>query len=249
MKYVFLHVPKTAGQFVHNKLMLLVGKENTSPVRVHSQGTEEEQYKDGYNLYSGHLDWSNLDLGSQDSFVFTILRDPRERIGSFYFYLLDKAKYMKKSELKLPENFGLQKILEFDVDEYFFGGDERWNRFILNHYDNFFTTYYSTKLFNGRGRRLALGTEGAMQKAVKNLSSLNGVYTISELNVLEQDLTRLSGKEVDFGTGYVNGGPLPQEQSRWNKLLSSLASDKNRTRMGNMVELDLNLFSQLNKSF
>ena len=90
-KIVFLHIPKTAGQTVHSELLRIFGPEHTSPVRVHTQAGADGQFPEGYRFYSGHLDWETFDTADSDSFVFTVLRDPKDRIASFYFYLLHKS--------------------------------------------------------------------------------------------------------------------------------------------------------------
>jgi len=100
---VFLHIPKTAGQSVHNALAEHVGAEHVSPVRVHTQSTGDHgQFPAGYSLYSGHLDWVELEKVPEPRFVFSILRDPKERIASFYFYLRKEAQRLSREDLDLP---------------------------------------------------------------------------------------------------------------------------------------------------
>ena len=86
---VFLHIPKTAGQTVHHALADMVGIANVSPVRVNEQAVDGRIMPSGYLLHSGHIDWTELDLIEGNPFVFTILRDPAERIASLYFYMLN----------------------------------------------------------------------------------------------------------------------------------------------------------------
>lgn len=68
---VFLHIPKTAGQAIHNGLITAVGgREHVSPVRIHTQSAD--QYPAGYRLYSGHLDWDHIDRIGPDRFSFRL---------------------------------------------------------------------------------------------------------------------------------------------------------------------------------
>ena len=80
---VFLHIPKTAGQTIHFALAEMVGARNVSPIRVNGQAVDHCTLPPGYLLHSGHIDWTNLDSVEGNPFVFTVLRDPAERIGSF----------------------------------------------------------------------------------------------------------------------------------------------------------------------
>src|SRR5690606_31646457 len=58
---VFLHIPKTAGQTIHNQLAQMVGAGSVSPIRVQSQAPKGPQMPAGYGLYSGHIDWTELE--------------------------------------------------------------------------------------------------------------------------------------------------------------------------------------------
>ena len=79
---VFLHIPKTAGQTVHNELARAVGQQGVSPIRVHGQApTPDDQLPKGHRFYSGHIDWLALDQIEKPRFVFSILRDPRGKIS------------------------------------------------------------------------------------------------------------------------------------------------------------------------
>ncbi|MDA9019754.1 sulfotransferase family protein [Flavimaricola sp.] len=90
---VHLHMPKTAGQAIHHELTRCVGKRSFSPIRVHSavpNGTTN--LPQCYLLHSGHIDGLDIDTLPPDRFVFSVLRDPLERIASFYFCIFKEAK-------------------------------------------------------------------------------------------------------------------------------------------------------------
>ena len=147
---VFLHIPKTAGQTIHSELARVIGAPHVSPIRVHTQaargpGHAAAQLPPGYRLYSGHLDWTALDSLPEDRFVFSVLRDPWERIASFYFYMLEQAQGLDAATLEDPSRIGFRMILTHSADDYFFGGDVQWQQFILDHYDNFYCSYFATR--------------------------------------------------------------------------------------------------------
>ncbi|TNF60308.1 MAG: hypothetical protein EP307_08830, partial [Rhodobacteraceae bacterium] len=175
---VFLHVPKTAGQTIHSELVRLVGGPAfVSPVRVHTQAAETAQMPTGYRLYSGHIDWIGLDLLPRHSFVFSVLRDPRERIASFYFYLLREARAMDRATLDLPQNLGKRMILDRSADDYFFGGDDDWQRFVLDHYDNFYCSYFATRRMRGHALLDSLSDAEILKRAQGGLDRLTAVYS------------------------------------------------------------------------
>ena len=243
---VFLHIPKTAGQTVHNELAKAVGPSNVSPIRVHSQASmAKDQFPAGYRLYSGHLDWSDLDHIAHPRFTFSILRDPRERIASFYFYLMKDAKALSNEARKAPENIGKRTILEQSADDYFFGGSDAWRAFILDHYENFYCRYLASQKIRAG---LAFGAQSNRKKlrlALRNLHKIDWIYSIDNLAALESDLKDLYGFELDFDETRTNSGDRPTAERRWPRLLEQLEHDSSRSKLEAFVELDLALMDRL----
>jgi hypothetical protein len=236
---VFLHVPKTAGQTVHNALVRAVGEENVSPVRVHTQvKTSEEQFPRGYQLYSGHLDWDAISTVQNPRFVFSILRDPRERIASFYFYLLREAKTLSESQLALPQNAGKQAVLSRSIDDYFFGGDDAWKAFVDDHYNNFYCRYFGQKRIRPGSGYNRLPARRKLRMALRNLKHIDWIYSVDGLDRLEQDLHALYGFQLDLVGRKDNSSALAAETSRWDMLIDRFESDQARARIEDYVDLD-----------
>ncbi|WP_412551352.1 sulfotransferase family 2 domain-containing protein [Shimia sp. MIT910701] len=242
---VFLHIPKTAGQTVHSELVRVVGKRATSPVRVHTQASPTEQFPSGFRLYSGHLDWICLNSLPHDRFVFSVLRDPRERIASFYFYLLDKAEKLSPKSLLLPENTGMRNILRHSTDDYFFSGSPQWRRFIRDHFDNFYTAYFATRKMRGWSEISKLKKTERMGLALAGAKELDGVYDVKDLARLEADLLDVLGKSVNLVNNRVNPGPHKIGNERWPELMARLESDESVSRLEKMANLDTKLMSRL----
>ncbi|HLY06762.1 MAG TPA: sulfotransferase family 2 domain-containing protein [Rhizomicrobium sp.] len=217
LSIVFLHIPKTAGQSVHHFLKSLVEPAAVAPARVNEQlyllSVPELR---GYRLFSGHLDWSLLDCVQPPRFVFTILRDPVERILSFYFFLRSEAQKLSEEELNRPENQGKHAVLHLSCDEYFTGGKPHIRTFLDNHYDNFYMYFFAGRTYDARQRLLArqaadksFTTERILQMAFDNLALLDGVYTIDRLDCLERDLrfaTGFRGERPNLAVLHINRG-------------------------------------------
>ncbi|WBU63885.1 sulfotransferase family 2 domain-containing protein [Paracoccus aerodenitrificans] len=243
---VFLHIPKTAGQTIHNRLVKLVGgPEYVSPIRVHIQAGDCDQMPAGYRLYSGHLDWTQLDKLPKDRFAFTVLRDPKERIASFYFYLIKDAHALSSEELAQPINLGMRKALEETPDEYFFGGDAQWQKFILDHYDNFYCSYFASRLMRGRKILAGLDNDEIHQRAMAGLSDLQGVYFTDRLDLLEADIRRNFGAKIALTRIFVNAGDHEAGAKRWPKLAAAMESDRNLARLESFAERDEALIADL----
>ena len=236
---VFLHIPKTAGQTVHNVLARVVRPRRVSPIRVHTQALDPaEQYPPGYSLYSGHLDWCALGHLPPARFVFTVLRDPRERVASFYFYLQRKAAGLNEATLSLPQNIGLKRALEMTPDDYFFGGDDDWQMFIRSHYDNFYCTYFATRRMLGWGETVDLTAVELQKQAKRGLARLDRVYSTNNLVAMEQDLKTRFGLRLRFAGRYDNTSGEPAHTLRWPRLLAGFATDAASRRMQDLVAHD-----------
>lgn len=239
---VFLHIPKTAGQTVHNCLSRVVRARRVSPVRVHTQtDTASDQFPPGYSLYSGHLDWSALDHLPQARFVFTVLRDPTERVASFYFYLRREAADLPKADLDAPHNIGLKRALTWTPDNYFFGGDDAWQVFVRSHYDNFYCSYFATRRMLGWGETATLSKAQVLSKARAGLATLDRVYSTYDMAAMEADLRQRFGMRVNLTSRYDNASGEPANSLRWPRLLASFASDRAARRLQDFVSRDQRL--------
>lgn len=244
-KIIFLHIPKTAGQTIHSELARVVGEDRTSPIRVHTQAPDDGQFPPGYSLYSGHLDWVDLGRLNADRFAFTILRDPFERIASFYFYLRQKSLNLDPEALNTPENTGLKKIKEQTADDYFFGGDAGWHQFIRDHYDNFYCSYFATRRIRGAAQIAEIPAGALLTLAQKGAEQLDRVYSIENLQALEQDIARLTGQQISIVGKRVNAGPKSQGAKRWPQLLERIEKESNRQKLADFSANDVKLMQQL----
>jgi hypothetical protein len=239
---VFLHLPKTAGQTIHNALCRALGGDHVSPVRVHTQVPPgRSQFPPGHALYSGHLDWDGIDDVPPGRFTFTVLRDPRERMASFYLYMRRDAAALAPGALFLPENIGRRRALEWTADDYFFGGDAAWQSFIRDHYDNFYCSYFSTRRFRGGAAIRALPYSEAVARARHGLAELDGVFDSANLSPLEEALHDRYGFNLRLTDRFDNAGDQPRREPRWPHLLAALGSDSSRRRIDAFAERDIAL--------
>ena len=247
-RVVFLHIPKTAGQSVHSFLERCFSRENIAPTRVNHQlvGMPITEIR-RYSLFSGHLDWALLDCVESPKFVFSILREPRDRILSFYFFLRRQAVTLKVQDLELPQNQGLKAALQLSCDEYFCGGPPHIRTFLDNHYDNFYANYFASRVFDGRSRIIgrrqtekSFDDDRVVKAALDNVRLLDGLYTISNLAALERDLTTQVGV-VNHGSSLsstkVNVGSV-NEESRLEQLHRLGATKRTFNRLDQMIRLD-----------
>lgn len=242
---VFLHIPKTAGQTIHNALVSAVGgAEHVSPVRTHTQAPNGPQMPTGYRLYSGHIDWVELDTLPDDRFVFSVLRDPRERIASFYLYLLKEARALTVEELLLPHNKGKRQIIELSAEDYFFGGDAAWQNFVRDHYDNFYCSYFATRKMRGRRDLAGKSQAEILAQARDGMAQLDALYSIDALSALEADIEARLGAPISVAQTYHNTGGHSADEARWPKLLARFEQDASVAKLNAFVSQDEALLAE-----
>jgi hypothetical protein len=253
---IFLHIPKTAGQSVHAFLVQLFNKRAISPSRVNEQLVQmsiPELRK--YSVFSGHLDWALLDCLQGPRFAFTILRDPTDRILSFYFFLRKTAAALPPQELELPQNQGMRAALKLPCDEYFASGEPGLRNFLDNHYDNFYAHFFAGRTYDARQRLVGQKradpsfTDGKIvDLALQNLSVLEGVYPIDRLDLLETDLRSIAGEGAggkSLVSLRVNQGDGADSSERIEKLRALGATPKTFDRIRRMTVLDQVIWDQV----
>jgi hypothetical protein len=244
MRIAFLHIPKTAGQSIHHSLADLFPKPKVCPAR-----TNEDLHKYSvsdlkqYSLFSGHLDWSLLKLTGPFDYTFTVLRDPLDRILSFYFYLRKEAERLKKAGKAIGP--GMHAAITLSPEEYFTGGDPGLRSFLDNHYNNFYAYYFASGSYSGHSqlsKKFAPGSVELFQCAKLGLQSLDAVYTLSSLSKVLHDIGIIANKELHpLVEVNVNRDVLPTKRS---DLLTNLAGEWNwRPVLSRLTVTDNLLFS------
>jgi len=232
-------------------LQSLFQKDEISPSRLNNQlvGMSRSEISK-YRLFSGHLDWALLDCVESPKFVFTVLREPRERILSFYFFLRRQAALLSPADLELPQHEGMRAALRLPCDEYFCGGKTHLRLFLDNHYDNFYAYYFASRIFEGRSRILArrqvdtsFDDEKVVRVALDNLAHLDGLYTVDDLTSLETDIKdraglKGNGKTTPLQSIRVNVGDTESVGLRGEQLSALGATKQTFNRIDQMTRLD-----------
>lgn len=253
VKIFFLHIPKTAGQSVHNALVNGFGAESVCPARVNEQLLMMTiSQLNSYRIFSGHFDWTLLDCVQGPKYVFTILREPMDRILSFYFFLRDQASQFSQEELDNPSRQGLRAVWKNCPHDYFTTGPPHLRRFLDDHYDNFYAYYFAARSFGGRGqltgliRRGLLTTNDVLRMARDNMRQLDAVYTIDEMPKVLEKIRELSGQPL-FGddTYRVNINRNLEAGRRMLALRELGATDDTFRKIEQFCELDIQLWREL----
>ena len=196
LKVKFLHVPKTAGASVRNFLHAFFPKAEICPA-IHPHELREIPPGDlgRYRVFAGHYDWSYLDAVEGESFTFTVLRHPVERLLSYYLFLRRRGSKLSRSQLEAPAFAGMRAAVTMSPDEYFCGAGEDEVRFHsddLN--DNFYAYYLAGRSFGARAWMRGESDAAIVSLALSNLTLIDRVYLTHDLAGLEADLSSMFGR-------------------------------------------------------
>jgi hypothetical protein len=85
-RIVFLHIPKTGGTTLHRVLIEQFKPEQIWPQTNPTIATADPMSLGRYRLFSAHFGMAAVDLIPDPKIVVTIMRRPRDRILSMYYY-------------------------------------------------------------------------------------------------------------------------------------------------------------------
>jgi len=243
-RLIFLHIPKTAGQSVHSELERLFGAAALAPIRVNTQWRlHRESDLAGHRVFSGHLDWKRLDFVPPPRAVFTVLRDPVDRIASYYLYLKKQGQKLSEEEAARPERRALWLARTLSMEDYFLA-DLPERRFIDDHYDNFYTHFFAGRHYRARAEHRQMIRRGETTEAEvvdlarRNLASLDFVCDLTRLDLLEAWFLRAFARRARFTSTRVNVNEAVAAPRRFDGLRDHGLTSRVEDRIMEMARLD-----------
>lgn len=248
-KLIFLHIPKTAGQSIRQELRRAFGRHRESPVKTKSlarkYGGTCFPDPDRHDLYSGHIDWHDLeDRIPGPKVVFTVLRDPRERLASFYFYQFANA--VDLEGMVERDRKRLHAMRTLSVDDFLANPDIDDRARIDVGYDNVQARFLATRQLHLSNRRPGHVDDGEIiSRAVENARTLDLVCTIDRLDRVEELVAREFGYTISVTTRFANRGSVEPGKSRFAELVARVKERRTRDRIEEMCALDDRLLAEL----
>ena len=90
-RFVFIHIPKTAGTSFRTLLYDIFDETRVSPPFSGAPLTDEDARKlDSYQVIAGHISWADVKRYFPRRRLITFLRDPIERCLSVYGFFRQK---------------------------------------------------------------------------------------------------------------------------------------------------------------
>lgn len=102
-KLVFLHIPKCGGTSIHHALASRFEPYEICPERFRGLRRFNQEQMQNFRFFSGHFTAKEFDLIPGNKYTITILRDPKERILSlYYFWRRHKHNVVERGNLRGP---------------------------------------------------------------------------------------------------------------------------------------------------
>jgi hypothetical protein len=113
MRTVFLHIAKTAGTTLHRLLCANFEPAEICPERLSLKHLRPDDLS-RFHLFSGHYQWDDVCAVPDPKRVVTVLREPRERILSlYYFWRSHTWEHIDRHDLIGPRAARTRSLLEF----------------------------------------------------------------------------------------------------------------------------------------
>lgn len=164
-KLVFLHIPKSAGLTFDAMLRSQFSPEDVCPERISQLAYWPREQLDSYLYFSGHETFRNLQRIPGEKKIVTFLRQPVDRIVSFYSYLSSHSwSAINGGNLhphRLAKFYSLKDFLKNDPPGYLSS-------------DNLMTRYLADLTLNRDGKPWRDDVE-LLETALENLETLTAV--------------------------------------------------------------------------
>lgn len=246
---VFLHIPKCAGQSIRAFLSSAFPKRLLFPGQLdqHLAFYSRSDLKQ-YSIFSGHFSWSMLDFLGEDALFFTVLRNPSDRILSFYTFLRRTASNLSQSDLELSQNRAMKLALTFSFEDFLAVPDEFDRNFIMSNFDNYYTYFFGTRISSGRylirdyfPETDYFRTENVAQIAIRNMRDRLRVHNSGALETLISELSKEEGfQNQPLPRINVN----PSGATRQKEILQEISKDVSRAeeKLHLMCQFDIKIF-------
>ena len=114
MRVALMHLPKTGGTSIHSMLTSVFEKDQVCPERFNGFHAYTDDELAQYDLFSAHMDFYSLTRVAQPAYTITLLREPKQRILSlYYFWKAQKHEHIERHKLEGPRFAKSHSLLEF----------------------------------------------------------------------------------------------------------------------------------------
>lgn len=116
-KWVFVHIPKTAGASFAEGIRRAFGPENVSPGFSASNLSEKDAVAlDQFRVIAGHISIRDVERYFPDRRIITVLRDPVDRCVSWYYFANSLASEPDAPDAQAARRHTIEAFFGLDLD-------------------------------------------------------------------------------------------------------------------------------------
>ncbi|NDW01337.1 sulfotransferase family 2 domain-containing protein [Salipiger sp. PrR002] len=188
MRVALVHFPKTGGTSLHDFLVDKFPPKAVCPERIRSfeRFTREELQQ--FDYFSAHMDFARLSLLPGPLYTITVLREPKARILSlYYFWRAHSWRIIEARNLTGPrraKELGLLEFLKHRSDG------------IPSDVDNYYARSLLGRHWSGPRGEIVVSDEDALRLAMRNLLTIDTIGFTEDMAGLFQQVTRRLGVEM-----------------------------------------------------
>ena len=188
LRVALLHLPKTGGTSLHDYLSGHFTHDATCPERFRNFDRFTPAQLKGYDYFSAHMDYAALRRIPRPVYTITILREPKARILSlYYFWRSHTWETIEAGKLTGPrkaKELGLLDFLRTTTDG------------IPGNIDNIYVRSLLGSYWAGPRGRLVLSDDEALRVAMRNLLTIDTVGFMEDMPGLFAEVSQRTGFEM-----------------------------------------------------
>lgn len=231
-KIVFLHLPKTGGTSLHRVINNSLPQNSLFPERFNKLYLYSREEMNEYSFFSGHYDWQSVSLIPGEKKIITLLRNPKKRILSlYYFWKAHTKEHIEKHNLRGPRIAKKSDLLSFLRSE---------DNEVIQTIDNAMTrNLIGGILVNYRRGICDLPADSLVSHAVAHLENMEAFGILEEIDKSAQLITKKLGIDWD--------GNMPHEYNSKNYQNLSFIENVKKEEITPEIDIELNSLTKIDQ--
>ena len=241
LRVALFHIPKTGGTSLHDYLQGHFPPEKTCPERFRGFDRFKPEQLRAYDYFSAHMDYGILKRLPGPLYTITILREPKARILSlYYFWRSHSAETIERLNLVGPRAAKKMGLLEFLRSA---------DHGIPANVNNILVRTMLGESWTGPGGRLVLHDDEAIRVAMRNLLTIDTVGFVEDMPALFEEVSQRMGVPMPEELPWARSSKNFGTESGSEKVEREEITPEIERRLNHLTRLDRVLYNNARVMF